>query len=193
LWLFILSDAFVFAGLFVSRFFLLGFFARPELNQILGLVITIVLLASSFSMNRAETAMAYGDRKNFLRGVLVTLVLGVIFLIVVGVEGNRPFSFGWHALFYVMTGFCLHVLTGSSWRLSTATGVKVYSAERMGCQLPPPWHLSMSSGFFYPAPPIGAPVLQRAWNGPSLESGAGRPMLGEGWETLPVLESMVRK
>ena len=66
LWLFILSDAFVFAGLFVSRFFLLGFYTRPELNQILGLVITVVLLASSFFMNRAETAMAYGDRKGYL-------------------------------------------------------------------------------------------------------------------------------
>jgi cytochrome c oxidase subunit III len=94
LWLFILSDAFVFAGLFVSRFFLLGFYTRPELNQILGLVITVVLLASSFFMNRAETAMAYGDRKSFQRGVLITLILGVLFLIgVVGVEWQIvPFS-----------------------------------------------------------------------------------------------------
>ena len=37
LWLFILSDAFVFGGLFISRFYLLGTSQRPELNQFLGL------------------------------------------------------------------------------------------------------------------------------------------------------------
>jgi cytochrome c oxidase subunit 3 len=118
LWLFIVSDAFVFAGLFVSRFYLLGTAIRPELNQILGLAITVVLLASSFFMNRAETAMRFGDRKGFLRGTLTTLILGVIFLIgVVGVEWQiAPFgpADGVAAsLFYAMTGFhAFHVLTG---------------------------------------------------------------------------------
>ena len=68
LWLFILSDAFVFGGLYITRFYLLGVEYRPELNQIVGLVVTMVLLISSFFMNRAETAMAFGDRKTFLRG-----------------------------------------------------------------------------------------------------------------------------
>ena len=86
LWLFILSDAFVFAGLLVARFYLLGD-SRPHLDQTLGLIVTAVLLVSSFFMNRAETAMAHGDRKGFLRGTLITLILGVIFLVgVVGVE-----------------------------------------------------------------------------------------------------------
>ena len=53
LWLFILSDAFVFAGLYVSRFYLLGPGLRPEVNQLVGLVVTSVLLLSSFFMNRA--------------------------------------------------------------------------------------------------------------------------------------------
>src|SRR5688572_32935320 len=46
LWLFLISDAFVFAGLMVVRINLLGL-ARPELNQTLGLVVTAVLLVSS--------------------------------------------------------------------------------------------------------------------------------------------------
>ena len=86
LWLFIASDSFVFLGLLVSRYYLWGL-TRPELNQVLGLIVTLVLLVSSFSMNRAESAMKYGDMKTFFRGTLFTIVLGVIFLVgVVGVE-----------------------------------------------------------------------------------------------------------
>jgi cytochrome c oxidase subunit 3 len=118
LWLFIISDSFVFGGLYVSRFYLLGTQTRPEVNQFLGLVVTTVLLVSSFFMNRAETAMAHGDRKTFLRGTLTTLILGLVFFLgVVGVEWQiAPFGPGDGAaasLFYAMTGFhAFHVLTG---------------------------------------------------------------------------------
>jgi cytochrome c oxidase subunit 3 len=118
LWLFIISDLFVFLGLFVARFYLLGAGTRPELNQLLGLAITSVLLLSSFFANRGEIAMAYGDRKTFERSFLITIVLGIIFLIgVVGVEWQiAPHGPGedvvW-SLFYTMTGFhAFHVLTG---------------------------------------------------------------------------------
>ena len=162
LWLFILSDAFVFAGLFVSRFFLLGFYTRPELNQILGLVITVVLLASSFFMNRAETAMAYGDRKGYLRGVLITLILGVIFLIgVVGVEWQIvPFSPSDGAaasIFFTMTGFhAFHVLTGVIFlAIVYRNGRKgLYSPERMWAVEAAAiyWHfVDVVWIFFYPA------------------------------------------
>lgn len=117
LWLFIISDAFVFGGLLVSRFYLFGG-ERPELNQLLGLAVTAVLLLSSFFMNRAETSLVYGDLKGFLNGTLVTIILGIIFLVgVVGVEWQiAPFSPGDSAMasvFYTMTGFhAFHVLTG---------------------------------------------------------------------------------
>ena len=118
LWLFIISDAFVFMGLLVSRFFLLGTEIRPEVNQVIGLVVTGILLLSSFFMNRAETAIEFGDQKDFLRNTLITIILGTIFLIgVVGVEWQiTPFgpseNVVW-SLFYIMTGFhALHVLSG---------------------------------------------------------------------------------
>ena len=117
LWLFILSDSFIFAGLLVSRFYLLGN-TRPHLEQWLGLVVTAVLLLSSFFMNRAETAMAHGDQRTFERGILTTLSLGVLFLVgVVGVEWQMaPFgpSDGVQgAIFYMLTGMhAFHVLTG---------------------------------------------------------------------------------
>src|ERR687891_1545900 len=62
LWLFLISDTFVFAGLLIMRINLLGL-SRPELNQILGLFVTAVLLISSFFMNRGETMMHNGDRE----------------------------------------------------------------------------------------------------------------------------------
>jgi cytochrome c oxidase subunit 3 len=117
LWLFILSDAFVFAGLLVSRFYLMRG-TRPHLEQGLGLAVTAILLISSFFMNRAETAIAHGDQKNFLRGTLITLILGIGFLVgVVGVEWQvAPFGPGdgvEGAIFYMLTGMhAFHVLTG---------------------------------------------------------------------------------
>jgi cytochrome c oxidase subunit 3 len=120
LWLFLISDSFVFAGLLVARINLLGL-TRPHLNQVLGLVVTAVLLISSFFMNRAETMMMSGNRKGFLSNILITFILGLGFLIgVVFVEwptafheGIRPDSGAAGAVFYMMTGMhAFHVLTG---------------------------------------------------------------------------------
>ena len=62
LWLFLVSDSFVFAGLMVMRINLLGL-TRPHLNQLLGLAVTAVLLISSFFMNRGETAWLMATKK----------------------------------------------------------------------------------------------------------------------------------
>jgi cytochrome c oxidase subunit 3 len=77
-----------------------------------------MLLLSSFFMNRAEIAITFGDQRAFLRNTMVTIVLGILFLIgVVGVEWQVvPFSPGDNAMasvFFTMTGFhAFHVLTG---------------------------------------------------------------------------------
>jgi cytochrome c oxidase subunit 3 len=117
LWLFIISDSFVFGALLITRFNLLGD-SRPELSQTLGLIVTSILLVSSFFMNRAEIAIGAGDQKAFLRNTFVTMILGTIFLIgVVGVEWPLA-PFGTDSgvvggIFYTMTGFhAFHVLTG---------------------------------------------------------------------------------
>jgi cytochrome c oxidase subunit 3 len=162
LWLFILSDTFIFAGLYVSRFYLLGTQVRPDVNQGLGFVVTAVLLTSSYFMNRAETAIAHDDRPTFLRSTLITLILGVIFLVgVVGVEWQiAPFGPGDGAaasLFFTMTGFhAFHVLTGVIFlAVVYRNGRKgLYSAERHwaveACAVY--WHfVDVVWIFFYPA------------------------------------------
>ena len=135
LWLFLISDTFVFAGLMVVRINLLGL-TRPHLNQALGLFVTAVLLISSFLMNRGETLMHNGDRKGFLRYTGWTFLLGLAFLLGVviiewhaipwiadpvlalfgeaeGVEPLKPSSGPAGAVFFMMTGMhAFHVLTG---------------------------------------------------------------------------------
>lgn len=135
LWLFMFSEVFLFAALLVARFVLwydpdLGI-VRPVLSQQLGLITTAVLLASSFFMNRAETAMAHGDRRRFLTGLLITAVLGTLFFIgvvvmewnIFGLEGSlmgielfghlKPADGVISGIFFAMTGMhAFHVLTG---------------------------------------------------------------------------------
>lgn len=160
LWLFLLSDAFVFAGLLVMRANLLGL-SRPHLNQNLGLFVTAVLLISSFFMNRGEMQMAQGDVKGFIRNTWITFVLGLFFFFgVVAVEwrgvpaiaepvlhffgeaegaailtaftGN-PLTGPVGAVFFMMTGMhAFHVLTGLIFLLVVLNNARkgVYTAEK---------------------------------------------------------------
>ncbi len=120
LWLFLTSDTFVFGGLMMMRFNLLGL-TRPDLNQLLGLGVTSILLISSFFMNRGEILMNNGNRQGFLTNTAITFVLGLGFLLgVVFVEwrgaiaeGLTPSSGTAGAAFFMMTGMhAFHVLTG---------------------------------------------------------------------------------
>ncbi len=160
LWLFIVSDSFLFMGLLVSRFYLLGTAERPEVNQIVGLIVTAMLLVSSFFMNRAETAIAHNDRKTFLNSTLITLVLGTLFLLgVVGVEWPISHFDGGAAssLFFAMTGFhAFHVLTGVIFLFIVyRNGRKgLYSAEKHWAVEASAvyWHfIDVVWIFFYPA------------------------------------------
>lgn len=160
-WLFILSDAFLFAGLLVTRFNLLGL-TRPDLDQFLGLVVTGVLLVSSFFMNRAETQMSQGDQKGFLISTSITLLLGLGFLAgVVGVEWQHaPFGVdesAASAVFFMMTGMhAFHVLTGviflgvilNNGRRGLYTAEKHWAVEAATVY----WHfIDVVWIFFYPA------------------------------------------
>ncbi len=123
LWLFFISEAFLFGGLLATRFYLWGN-TRPELDQIVGLIVTTVLLLSSVAMKTAETGMERGDKRVFSIGMLATAVLGLLFLIGVMVfewglfpaiyEGHlHPGDSRYSAVVFGMTGMhALHVVTG---------------------------------------------------------------------------------
>lgn len=123
LWLFFLSELFLFGGLLATRFYLWGD-TRPEVDQVVGLIVTIVLLVSSVSMNIAETAMEHGDRRTFSIGLIITAVLGFIFLIGVMIfewglfpfiyEGHlKPWGDEYGAVVFGMTGMhAIHVVSG---------------------------------------------------------------------------------
>ena len=164
LWLFLLSDSFVFAGLMATRINLLGL-TRPHLNQALGLFVTAVLLVSSFFMNRGETAMAHGDKKGFIRNTMITFILGLAFLLgVVAVEwplaaeeGLTASSGATGAVFYMMTGMhAFHVFTGLLFLVVVLNNARkdVYSGEKhWGVEAAAVyWHfVDLVWIFFYPA------------------------------------------
>jgi cytochrome c oxidase subunit 3 len=161
LWLFLISDAFIFGGLMISRINLLGL-TRPELIQTLGLVVTSVLLISSFFANRAEVCMEHGDMRQFILSISVTLGLGILFLVgVVGVEWRlAPFGPQTNltgAVFYVMTGFhAFHVLTGVIFLAIVLRNAlhRLYSAEKHWAVEASVvyWHfVDVVWFFFYPA------------------------------------------
>ena len=164
LWLFLLSDAFVFAGLMATRIYLLGY-TRPPLNQLLGLGVTGVLLLSSFFMNRGETAMTHGDKRGFITNALITFVLGTGFLLgVVLVEWPAAIAEGLTAssgtpgaVFFMMTGMhAFHVFTGLIFLLVIINNTRkdVYSAEKhWGVEaVTVYWHfIDLVWIFFYPA------------------------------------------
>ncbi len=119
LWLFIASESMIFLALLATRFYMQGIRRPFEVNQVLGLIITGVLLLSSFTANRAEVAIAHGDRTTFLRLIAATMILGFVFLAtVVTIEWPEallfaPPSTGYGTVFFSLTGMhAFHVLTG---------------------------------------------------------------------------------
>ena len=116
-------------------------------------------------MNRAEIAMAHGDRKNFLTGTVITLVLGIVFLLgVVGVEWPQALAHGitpekdvYGAVFYMMTGMhAFHVFSGvifliivlNNGRKGLYTPEKHWAVEAAAVY----WHfVDVVWIFFYPA------------------------------------------
>ena len=117
-WLFLFSESMLFLGLLAGRFYLQGTFRPEALSQTLGLVITSVLLVSSLTAYRAETAITHGEQDAFLNNTLLTLALGVLFMAGVGYEWSQalqhfPPSTPFGTVFFSMTGMhALHVLSG---------------------------------------------------------------------------------
>ncbi len=118
LWLFFLSESFLFIGLLATRFFLQGVNRPPEVNQPLGFAISIVLLLSGLTAYRAETYIAHGMESAFRRNIFFAIFFGTLFLVGVGIEWSEAFRFfpptsSFGTIFFTLTGFhAFHVLMG---------------------------------------------------------------------------------
>jgi len=115
LWLFFLSESFLFASLLVARFYLAGT-SREHVDQLLGLGITTVLLVSSLTAYLCEVSIAQGKRGAFLFYLFLTILLGVAFAAGVGFEWSTA-EFGrsepYGTAFFAMTGLhASHVISG---------------------------------------------------------------------------------
>ena len=121
--LLILTEAVLFASLLSAYFFLRSNnpvwppndISLPEV--ILPVVATVVLISSSGVLIWAERRLKSGQLGNFKLGLLLTILLGVVFLGIQVYEYTklefRPQDGAYGALFYTVTGLHgLHVLVG---------------------------------------------------------------------------------
>jgi cytochrome c oxidase subunit III len=130
LWLFFVSEIFLFGAILAMRFFLWEGH-RPPLSQEIGLFTTTILLLSSFFVYRGETAIEHGDAKRFTRNYMMGAICGILFFIgVVFLEWNifnmhleiagievfghlKPTDGVFGGIFFAMTGIhALHVISG---------------------------------------------------------------------------------
>lgn len=118
LWMFIISEAFLFAILLVIRFIFTGLERPDALSIPLGLLLTAILLSSSYTLHRGEKAAAAGDQVGLRAGLLLTIGLGILFLVIVGFEWSAgfeefPTSTPYGSIFFLITGaHALHLVSG---------------------------------------------------------------------------------
>ncbi len=119
----IVTEAMIFAGLLASYFFLQAASKQwpppgieaPELERIS--IFTVVLLGSSVPIFWAEAAIKKGRRNAMRVGLLISFLMGAVFLANQGLEYQKlPFAWGdnsYTSVFYTITGLHgLHVLIG---------------------------------------------------------------------------------
>lgn len=124
--IFIISEAVIFLGLFVA-YWVIRLSAEawppagtPHMEYALPLFMTAILLASSFTMHAGETGLKAGDRRAFIRWLVITIALGALF---VGCsvyeyahlirEGFLPDMSAFSSVFYSITGFhTSHLIIG---------------------------------------------------------------------------------
>ena len=98
MWVFLATEVLFFGGLFATymiyRSWYPGAFAAAshELDVTLGTVNTVVLITSSLTMALAVHAAQLGQRKLLMTFLILTMVLGFVFLGIKGVEYYHKFA-----------------------------------------------------------------------------------------------------
>jgi cytochrome o ubiquinol oxidase subunit III len=137
-WLYLMSDAIIFALLFATYAVMVGNTAGGPNGQALFSLShafgeTLMLLVSSITFGFATAAMTAGNRTALIRWLLVTFVLGVIFVAMEISEfsgmvavGAGPDRSGFLSAFFTLVGtHGLHVSAGLIWILVMAAQVMI--------------------------------------------------------------------
>lgn len=127
--IFIVSEIFIFLGLFIGYWTMrlsAGIYwppeGTPEISTTIPLIMTVILVSSSFTMHNAEVKLDHGDQSGFNKWLIITIVLGVIFLSFTSYEyehlisaGFVPSTNAYSSAFFSITGFhATHVFLGLS-------------------------------------------------------------------------------
>lgn len=145
MWLFLASEIMMF-GAFIAVYIVLRM-ATPEgvieaskhhLSWPIAAFNTLVLIVSSFTMVRAVHAIAHDDKAGCRNMLIVTGLLGVVFLVVKGFEYASKFAdhIGpdtnvFYGCYFLMTGFHgVHVLVGILVLFTLPFFLKHFSSKR---------------------------------------------------------------
>ncbi|HMX16734.1 MAG TPA: heme-copper oxidase subunit III [Rhodocyclaceae bacterium] len=123
---FILAEAMIFMSMFAGYWYmrLVAPVWPPagtvELPKVMPLVMTAVLVASSFTVHYAEHLLHEGDKSGYVKWLLITIVLGACFLGMSAYEWNHLFHEGFSVksnvfgtVFFSITGLHgSHVIVG---------------------------------------------------------------------------------
>ena len=125
MWWFLASEIVMFGGLIASYIvFRIGaggwLDERAHTNLLIGTINTLILLTSSMTMVQAFAAGQRGDRPGVRRHLGWTILQGLLFLVIKGIEYSKELALGFTpatapfwSFYYGMTGLhALHVLAG---------------------------------------------------------------------------------
>ncbi len=124
--IFIISEIFIFLSLFSAYWMMrLGVDSwppegTPEISKIIPTIMTVVLVSSSLTMHHAEEKLENGNLSGFNNWLIITIVLGAVFLGFTVYEwehlvglGFVPSTNSYSTAFYSITGFhASHVFVG---------------------------------------------------------------------------------
>ncbi|MGA2082938.1 MAG: cytochrome c oxidase subunit 3 family protein [Holophaga sp.] len=136
MWLFLVTEILLFSGLFIAYSYMRSRYpaefhhAGSELNAVIGVANTFILLTSSLTMALGIVSLQRGNRGRSLLCVAATIVLGLAFLVDKAFEWTHEIGHGLYprspvlathppgeqvffGLYYTMTGLHgLHVVAG---------------------------------------------------------------------------------
>ena len=138
MWLFLVTEMVLFGGLFIAYSYMRSIYPAEfhhgghELNAVLGVTNTLVLLTSSLTVVLAIVAIQRGEKGRSMAFLATTLGLGLTFLVIKAIEWGTKFHHGLYpnsahmgtlphgeqvffGLYFTMTGLHgLHVVAGLS-------------------------------------------------------------------------------